>query len=35
MSVGAYLCLMVPTGACECLWMSEGAFWCLMVPTGV
>ena len=35
MSVGAYWCLMVPTGVCECVLGSEDASLCLSVPTGI
>ena len=34
MSVGAYGCLMVPTGVSGQLLVSEGSKWCLMVSMG-
>ena len=33
-SQGVYLCQMVPTCVCCCLWVSEDAFCCLRVTTG-
>ena len=35
MSVDSYWCMMVLTGVCGCLRVSEGAFRCLRVPIGV